>query len=269
MKPLSILSLCLAAGLLAVSCIIIGNGASIVGHCTEDGIDYTEVRDVKPFRALVNSLPCNVYYERADQQEVRVETTEKFADKVLTEVEDGTLSLKLKEGTYPELILRIVITSPDIESIKVSGSGNLINKGGLYSGKDLDLKISGSGDIRTGNIDCKDFTAHCSGSGNLNFDKIACTGFSGTVTGSGNISAQLVLVDGDASVRVSGSGRVRLEEVDVDGDMDLKTSGSGDIVVNGSCHAVTAHSSGSGDISGNLSNTGVNARTTGSGRVRL
>lgn len=269
MKHLLFISLFLAAGLMAVSCIIHVGGASIVGHCTEDGIDYTEVRDVKPFRGLVNSLPCNVYYERADQQEVRVETTEKFVDKVLTEVEDGTLFLKLKDGTYPELILRIVITSPDIESIKVSGSGNLINKGGLYSRKDLNLKISGSGDIRTGNIECEDFTAHCSGSGNQHLEKIACSGFSGTVSGSGDISAQLVLVDGDASARVSGSGRIRLEEVDVNGDMELKTSGSGDIIVNGSCHHVTATSSGSGDISGNLSHTGVNARTTGSGRVRL
>ena len=263
------LFLFLAAALVAVSCVFNLGDAVFVGHCTEEGIDYTEVRDVKPFRALRTSLPCNVYYVQADKQEVRIESTEEFAAKVLTEVEDGTLLLKLESGRYPKLILRVVVSSPDIEDLSVSGSGSLFGEDGIHASDDLNLKVSGSGDIHTGTIDCKDFTARCSGSGSMHLESVASTGFSATVSGSGDIAIPVLKADGNASARVSGSGWIRLEEVDVNGDMELRTSGSGDIVVNGACHYINATSSGSGSISGNLSHTGITSHTSGSGSVSL
>ena len=285
----------LAAGLVAastaVSCIISigGNGAVQVFQCTEEGIDHTEVREVGHFRAVASSLPANVYYVQADKQEVRVESTEEFAPKVLTTVEDGKLSLKLESGRYPKLILRVVVSSPDIEKLSVSGSGNLFHEGVLHASGSLALKVSGSGDIFTGEIDSRDFTAQCSGSGSIRADKLACDDFDGKVSGSGNVRMGRISCDdfeagvsgsgdffvgkltstGGASVRVSGSGNVRLSEVTVNGNMDLKTGGSGDILVNGSCHDVTATTSGSGNITGNLKYNHISVKTSGSGDVNL
>ena len=159
----------LAAAAMAVSCIINfgGNGVVWVGDCTEEGIDHTEVREVGHFRALASSLPANVYYVQADKQEVRVESTEELAPKVLTSVEDGILTLKLEPGRYPKLILRVTVSSPDIEKLSVSGSGNLFHEGVLHASGSLALKVSGSGDIVTGEIDSRDFDAQCSGSGSI------------------------------------------------------------------------------------------------------
>ena len=283
------LILLFAAALLAVSCVIRINGSSIVGICTEEGIDYTEVREVSPFRGISAGLPCNVYYEQAPKQEVRVESTEEFAGKVITEVVNGTLNLKLEDGNYPKLILRIVVTTPDIESLHISGSGYLVNEGGIHAGDDLDLHVSGSGGIRTGAIDSKDLTAHCSGSGSLRMgpidcadfsgsvsgsgsvqaEKVACTGFSSTVSGSGHITIPVLTSDGNVNVRISGSGRIRLEEATVNGNMELKTTGAGGITVNGSCHEVDATTSGSGSISGNLTYDNIRSHSSGSGNVRL
>ena len=279
----------LAAGFLTASCIININGGTWVGACTEEGIDYTEVRDVSPFTALSSSLPCNVYYVQADRQEVRVESTQEFAPKVLTEVEDGILKLKIEEGRYPKLILRVVVSSPDIESIAVRGSGNLIHEGALHASKGLSLKVSGSGDIEAGDIDSRDFDAHVSGSGHLRIASLACrefkahvsgsgserigtvhcTGIEASVGGSGHITVDDARVDGDVQARISGSGRIRFEDIQAEGDMDLSTSGSGSITLNGSCHEVNASTSGAGSISGNLTHTGIRARSTGSGRVNL
>ena len=265
----------LAAGLVAastaVSCIISigGNGAVQVFQCTEEGIDHTEVREVGHFRAVASSLPANVYYVQADKQEVRVESTEELAPKVLTTVEDGKLSLKLEPGRYPKLILRVVVSSPDIESLQVSGSGDLFHEGVLHASGDLSLKVSGSGDMQIGSIDSKDFSARCSGSGDIRIEGLSCDDFDGSVSGSGDFLAGKVTAKGDASARVSGSGDIRLSEVVIDGDMDLKTSGSGNITVNGSCRDITAATSGSGNISGNLAHTGISTKTTGSGEIRL
>ena len=263
------LILLFAASLLAVSCVIRINGSSIVGICTEEGIDYTEVREVSPFRGISAGLPCNVYYEQAPKQEVRVESTEELAGKVITEVVNGTLNLKLEEGNYPKLILRIVVTTPDIESLHISGSGYLVNEGGIHAGDDLDLHVSGSGGIRTGAIDSKDLTAHCSGSGSLRLESIDCADFSGSVSGSGHITIPVLTSDGNVNARISGSGRIRLEDATVNGNMELKTTGAGGITVNGSCHEVDATTSGSGSISGNLTYDNIRSHSSGSGNVRL
>lgn len=261
----------LAAAVMAVSCIIrFGeNGVVWVGECTEEGIDYTEVREVGHFRAVASSLPAHVYYVQADKQEVRVESTEELAPKVLTQVEDGKLSLKLASGRYSKLILRVVVSSPDIEKLSVSGSGNLVHEGVLHASGSLALKVSGSGDIVTGEIDSRDFEAQCSGSGSIRVSKLVCDDFEAGASGSGGFSVDKLTATGGASVRVSGSGDVLLREATIDGNMDLKTSGSGDITVNGSCLDLTAAISGSGDISGNLKYDRISTHTSGSGSVNL
>lgn len=281
----------LAAGLVAVSCIINigGIGAVSVGSCTEEGIDYTEIREVGAFDAISHSLPCKLYFSQADKQEVRVESTEEFAGKVITVVENGTLKLKMEEGRYPKLILRVVISSPDIESLQTHGSGDIVQEGTLRVKGDLEVKTHGSGDIRMGTIQAKafnaqssgsgdiriesvssaDFTASARGSGDLNLARVDCAGFKLSTAGSGDITLGSLTAKGKAEVRTSGSGDIRLSEVAVDGDMELKTVGSGDITVNGSCHDVQASTTGSGSVSGNLSFGHIDARSTGSGRVRL
>ena len=283
------LSLLLAAGLLAVSCVLNFGGLSWVGQCTEEGIDYVDVREVAAFNTISSSLPCNVYYSQAEKQEVRVESTEEFAGKVITEVENSTLKLKLEEGRYPKLVLRVVVSSPDIEGLTVRGSGNIIHEGALHASKDLSLRVSGSGNIQAGDIDSQGFDAQVSGSGNLRIASLACAGFAGhvggsgserignvtcksidvSVSGSGHITIDRAQVDGDVKARISGSGRIRLEEVTVDGDMELSSTGSGGITVNGSCHEVDAVTSGAGSISGNLTHTAIRTHSSGSGHVNL
>ena len=281
----------LATAAMAVSCIINinGSGSLWVGEYTEEGIDHSEVREVGHFRAVASSLPANVYYVQADKQEVLVESTEELAPKVLTTVEDGILSLKLEPGRYPKLILRVTVSSPDIEKLSVSGSGNLFHKGVLHASGSLALKVSGSGDIVTGEVDSRDFTAQCSGSGSIRVGTLACDDFDGKISGSGTVHIGRVSCDdfeagisgsggftvnkltstGGASVRVSGSGDVSLKEATVDGNMDLKTGGSGDISIYGSCHDLTATTSGSGNITGDLKYDHISVKSTGSGDVKL
>lgn len=278
--------------LLAASCIINFSGSTTVfGDTTEDGIDYTEVREVGSFHSISSSLPCNIYFSQGDKREVRVESTEELAPKVLTTVENGTLKLKLEEGRYPKIILRMVITVPDVESIELHGSGSLIHEGTLQVSKDLSVKVFGSGDVRFGHIVCDDFDASASGSGDINIASLTASGkasvrvsgsgharIQGEVAvrgmdlksgGSGDIDLESVTASGNVSARTSGSGHIRLSEVNVEGDMDLKSSGSGDIFVHGSCRDITATTTGSGNISGNLSHAGMRVSSSGSGSINL
>lgn len=266
------LILILAACLLTVSCVftITGRGGVVVtGGCTEEGIDLTENREVAPFRSIISSIPCNVYYTQSEKQEVRVETTEEFVQKVLTEVDDGTLEIRLQEGTYHHLILRVVVSSPAIESIKVSGSGNLFHEGVLHADGDLSLRTSGSGMIQTGDIVCDGFSGKTSGSGSVLTGSISCTSFSGTTSGSGHFRVYALSAEENASAHVSGSGGINLGKVAVNGDLELRTSGSGSIRVDGNCRNVTASTSGSGSITGNLTYESIQKSKSGSGNVSL
>ena len=258
--------------LLIASCIINFGSGSVVGYCTEDGIDYTEVREVGRFNALSSHIPCTIYFSQADKQEVRVETTEEFAPKVLTVVEDGTLKLKLEDGRYPKIILRVIISVPDIESIAIHGSGDLRHEGTLRVSnvcKAFEGHTSGSGNIGFSSIDCSDFSGSVSGSGNLRSGAVRCDGFGVSTSGSGDIDITTFVASASGSARASGSGDISLRQVTVDGDMDLKTTGSADIHVNGSCRDVTASTSGSGNISGNLTHAGMRVHSSGSGDVNL
>ena len=265
-KLIVILSVCL----LAVSCVFsVGGGGNVIvtGGCTEDGIDYTDVREVAAFRAINSHVPCNVYYTQSDTQEVRVETTEEFAGRVLTEVEEGTLDIRLQDGTYHHLILRVMVSSPEIESLKVSGSGNLYQEGALRVSGNLDIRTSGSGFIRTGEIVCAEFTGKSSGSGGIQAESITCQSLSIASSGSGHIGVDALSAEGDVSAHVSGSGGIYFDEAVVGGDMELRTSGSGSIRVDGKCRNVTATTSGSGSISGDLAYESLQRKESGSGRV--
>ena len=277
--------------LLIASCIVNFNGSAVFGDTTEEGIDYTEVREVGPFNAISSSLPCTIYFSQADKQEVRVESTKEFAPKVLTAVEDGTLKLKLDEGRYPKIILRVVISVPDIESIALHGSGDLRHEGTLKVSNGLSVKTNGSGDILMGDIVCNTFETHASGSGDIRFGRIDSEGFSASTGGSGDIDIESVAASGSATVKVTGSGHARIKgTAAVNGDMDISTSGSGDITLesltasgnvsartHGSGHIALRQvtvdgdmelkSSGSGDITVNGSCRNVTASTTGSGDI--
>ncbi len=277
--------------LLIASCIVNFNGSAVFGDTTEEGIDYTEVREVGPFNAISSSLPCTIYFSQADKQEVRVESTKEFAPKVLTAVEDGTLKLKLEEGHYPKIILRVVISVPDIESIAIHGSGDLRHEGTLKVRNSLSVKADGSGDIQMGDIVCKAFEAQTRGSGDLHFGLIDSEGFSASTSGSGDIDIESVAASAGAAVKVTGSGHARIKgTAAVNGDMDISTSGSGDITLesltaSGNVSVRTRgsgnirlrqatvdgdmdlSSSGSGDITVNGSCRDVNASTTGSGDI--
>ena len=263
----------LAAALLAVPSdgFIFGrnNGVRIIGGCTEAGCDYSEERDVNSFSSLSTSGPYNVYYVQSPTSKVLVEGKKEFVDKLITEVKGGSLHIRLQDGTYKGLVLKVTVYSPVLDGIRISGSGSFIEKGPHKSAGDINFTLSGSGSLKTNAVECKSFSARISGSGSIDVPSIKGHNMGFAISGSGRINIGSTKADGDVSISISGSGSGNIDEADIAGTLEISISGSGNINVNGKAGSVNARTSGSGNIHGNLRYGSIDTHTSGSGRVRF
>ena len=139
--------------------------------------------------------------------------------------------------------IEIYVTVPDVNSLSVSGSGDILAK--ELEARILNLAVSGSGNITIEDLDSK---------------KVK-----GAISGSGNISLEDGGVADELSVSISGSGNFDAEGFDADA-VSVATSGSGNCKVS-SDGSIKARIAGSGSVyyKGNAS---IDSSVAGSGRVK-
>lgn len=116
---------------------------------------------------------------------------------------------------------KVVITLPDVSSVKVSGAGKFVYK--EIEQDELNLDISGSGSIKTsGNV--KRLEAEVSGAGKVSASSLKAAQGRLSVSGAGTIKAH---VTESVVARVSGAGTVKIEGSPAQ--RDTKVSGIGEI----------------------------------------
>lgn len=271
-----------------VSCMINYGGTVVTGY-TEEGCDASQERPMPAFTSFTTSGPFNVYYVQSQESKVLVEGKEEFLDKVITEMDDETLLIKLEKGTYHNLVLKVTVFSPVADNIKSAGSGNLVDNQGHSSAKEIEYKVAGSGDlylvnvssktdidiasagsgdVYAENIACEDLEVSMAGSGDLDINGLTVKDLDVKVAGSGDAKVTSATIRKDADFAISGSGDIRVD-AEVGDEISAKTAGSGNITLNGSCNEIEATTSGSGDISGNLQYNRISTTSKGSGKVRL
>ena len=182
-------------------------------------------------------------------------------DRLETTVENGTLILKLEKGNYRDYKLTVNVAAPDLNMIALAGSGDVwIND---FSTKDMDVILDGSGDIVSkGKLDLNNrLNVRLSGSGDIKLDLIA-----------DNIESE---VDGSGDIRLKGKTSMLTTSVNGSGDFhgqELKSdncvasvNGSGDVRVNVTTE-LTGKVNGSGDIKFK-GDPKVNSNVRGSGSI--
>jgi hypothetical protein len=211
----------------------------------------TEDRHLSGFHAIDVGGPYDVTVTQGTTESVKVEAPEDIISHVTTEVQDGVLSIYDKShdfhwsdifGHHRKIL--VYVTIKDINSIVVSGSGDVSFRNGLHAEK-MNLHVSGSGDV-DGELEVKNLETSISGSGDVKLSGHAETS-AVRVSGSGDYSAR-GLITANTDVHVSGSGDAK---VYASNKIDASVSGSGDISYSGSPKSVFKSKSGSGDIGGN------------------
>lgn len=205
------------------------------------GDKITEYRDVKDFHALDISADARVDVRVDSVYRVEVTCEESIIDFLETVEDNGVLKIHFDRDVYDVDGLRIRVWAPNWDAIETSGSVDVYAPDAI-SGDDLELKLSGSGNMRVSDVDFQNINTFISGDGNITLGGSAHT-LHCTVSGSGDVDALDCPVQ-IATVSISGSGNVRL---DVAEQLDVVISGSGNVEYLGDPQ-VNSQVSGSGSV---------------------
>lgn len=155
------------------------------------------------------------------QQSVQVTTDDNLLDCIRTEVKDGQLRIETTRNIRPQTGLVVHVTVPEITAAGVSGSGD-INLDGV-SGQELELSISGQGDLKaTGQV----------------------TDLKTKISGAGSADLQQLVAD-NAEIKISGAGDV---DVFASQSLDVRVSGAGNVTCFGNPTQVSQRVSGAGSV---------------------
>ena len=243
-----------------------------------------ETRNVASFSELSFGVPGKLYLKQGTTEKVELEGDADILEKIETVVTGNQLHIRHKEKNHSWNGQQITayVTMKNIEGIGVSGSGDIIGEG-IFSSDNIDLKVSGSGNLTVQANASGEMDADISGSGNIDV-KGKSKSFDSDMSGSGKLTMS-VTVTNDASFNISGSGKISAEgssetvKVSISGSgkilgadfetkvCNIKIAGSGDIEI-GVRDEINADIAGSGHVSYRGNPSKVHSNSAGSGKVR-
>ena len=185
------------------------------------------------------------YRQTPNRRNISFSGSQDLVALVSTQVRQGCLHIGFKKEVrnMGKRRLKVIVSSPTLESVRVDGSGDFISKGTIR-GNRLSVVASGSGDINCSNVLYNSITAALNGSGEIDLNGIRCNDVSMVVNGSGDIDTSgKVRI---ARLTVSGSGKIDAAKLIAD-NAEAAVAGSGKI----QCFAVRS----------------LKATTSGSGRI--
>ncbi len=182
----------------------------------------TEEREVEPFRRIESNGAADIFVTVGEKLSVKVTFDDNLIDLIETKTRGKTLKIGNRENYRSRHGCKIEITVPELERVylrgsgdilverleaeffefKLSGSGSLVAEG---TTNELEVRLSGSGDIDTRGLIAREAYVSLSGSGEIKIR--AEESFDGSLSGSGDIA--IYGNPPDFSKSVSGSGSIR------------------------------------------------------------
>lgn len=202
----------------------------------------TETRPLKDFHALDIRTSGEVDVRVGNSFFVEVSAEENVIPHLSTRVENGTLVVSFNRSVFDADDVRIRVTAPSWDNFRLSGSAD-VDVVDAIKGNQLEVRSSGSGDLKVFNLDFDRIRTQQSGSGKVTLLG-AADELNASLSGSGDLNALDCPVD-LVTVSLSGSGDAR---VFAQKRLDATISGSGSVEYRG--------------------NAQVNSTISGSGRVR-
>ena len=236
----------LAAIALTVSALTMSVSAAVL----HDKDDVHEDRNVKNFHKVVIEGAYDVHYQQSNTVSVRLVGEQKEIDRVSVSSDGTTLKItrnKKASGlfSFKDDDLDIYITSPDLTSVVVNGSGDFKAQGKIDS-DNLSLTVLGSGDISLYDVICDNLYAKMNGSGDVEIKQLRCSAAKYELVGSGDISVRQDRVRAtDISLKGSGDFKGYLQDC---GKVRCNLVGSGDIRLSGTAVSLEKSKIGSGMI---------------------
>lgn len=193
-----------------------------------------QTRKVDPFSEISLRISAKVHLEQGSKYNLEIVAKPSTLDEIITEVKDGKLIIRFPNKnyfwkTFQPGEVTIYVTMPEIKGLGISGSGDIVADD-LLKTKEIELAVSGSGNIRLSELAAERVTALISGSGDIVLaGSRDAQDLSVSISGSGNFKALDFSAD-DVSVKVSGSGNVG---VGANKNLYVRLFGSGNVTYKG------------------------------------
>ena len=218
--------------------IIILTFAASIAHA-----QHVEERSLPDFSKIRTGGSWDVILRKGDRPEVKLEAKNLDLDRVITEVDNGTLNIHLEKGNYRNVDLTVYVTFVDLGQIHSGGSGNFKTMSDLIA-EDLEVNLSGSGDAFFTSLETDELHLTMSGSGNVEVKEGTVGKIRVEQSGSGNFKA-IGLETEEAEISKSGSGNVALT---VNQALSVRSSGSGNVEYQGNPEMNDIRITGSGRV---------------------
>jgi hypothetical protein len=205
-----------------------------------EGDPVVQIIDIADFSGIHIKGSADVSISQGVEQRVEVRAPQNIIDLLNTSVRNNTWEVSF-EHCIRVRDLEISIITPTINSINISGSGNVVSRNNINVDQ-LEININGSGDVEL-MLNCKELTTSISGSGNVKLAGSA-TSHNATISGSGNINA-LDFVTVRSDVKIIGSGDADIHATD---QYDISIAGSGDVKYKNTGAQINSTIRGSGEI---------------------
>lgn len=207
-----------------------------------------ELNNVSNFSSIEVLGSPDVEYRQSNgsQTKVSIYGSDNLVDLLDVSTVNGVLKVNIKKGVKilsGERRLKVIASSPSLNQVEIKGSADVYLKGTI-KGADLNLNITGSGDIEAENLQYTNLSSFVKGSGDIDLKNVKATTVRTIVSGSGDVD-----IKGStqwATLTVNGSGDISAEKLTAT-EVVATVAGSGDIT----CYAskkLDAKVSGSGDI---------------------
>lgn len=228
----------LGATILMGSCRFMGKRVRGNGNWT------TQERSVSSFSSVEVNGAIDVHVVQGAQRPVKIEADENLMQYVEVYERGDRLVVETKSGynLRPTQKMRITVTAPRYRKIDVSGACDVIGEGKLNNPDDLEIEVSGAGDIHM-DLNAPRVRVDVSGSGNV-FLQGETRDFVVGLSGAGKVRC-FDLKTENTKLDISGAGDA---EVYASVSLDASVSGAGSVKYKGNASNVSQHVSGAGSV---------------------
>lgn len=200
----------------------------------------------------------DVIFSQGSKTSVVIVGNRKDIDKVEAEVKGSTLFISTKtekknvggvtvKSTKFIDEVKVKVASKDLKEVKITGNGDFKATTDIKT-DNLNLNVSGSGDMEFKKVTVDAAKATIAGSGDISIKKLDTKNLNTSIAGSGEIEIDNVTDRCDAAqLSIAGSGDMKMK---FEGCRDLrcKIAGSGEMELKGKVGDYTSAISGSGEI---------------------
>lgn len=220
-------SIYLSASLISITAFTCLSSCDVTGQNRVKGSGNVtkEERSVGAFKELSVKGSMDVYVTQGPAKAAVIEAEDNIIPLIELEREGDKLVVRLKKHTNINTRkgMKVFLTTPDLESVGLAGSGNIKLENKFSNDTHMDLSVTGSGDF-SGIVNSPKVDANIAGSGDMEVEG-ETRELDVNIAGSGNFDGQKLMSE-KAGVKIAGSGNAN---VHASVNLNATIMGSGDV----------------------------------------